>query len=315
MINTYHTSLPPPPVPPRMVHGRPEPRQHTGLLWFLSVVLVLHMMLTFGGFVYLFDKGDQASHWEGEFHEKYLDDFLILKRLQRCDDDDLDDQSLLDCKQLLDKFRNVMAKASQPWINVSFISIAPFSRRDNLIVFLFIFSQLFSFQASKTEGRVAMLTGEHYRGAVAHMPVKTSSKPCTATDNQACALEWNSDHSTKANVDTAGDSRLSIKHSGYYYVYSQVTFSVKNSKAAPTNTIRHVKWKNSVKLFSKKVELEESDEVLLRAYCPSNLSSQCTASQGGVFKLEKDEQLYVQVTDLSWVNYDWNATFFGLYKL
>ncbi|XP_031443132.1 CD40 ligand isoform X2 [Clupea harengus] len=279
MINTYHTSLPPPPVPPRMVHGRPEPRQHTGLLWFLSVVLVLHMMLTFGGFVYLFDKGDQASHWEGEFHEKYLDDFLILKRLQRCDDDDLDDQSLLDCKQLLDKFRNVMAKAS------------------------------------KTEGRVAMLTGEHYRGAVAHMPVKTSSKPCTATDNQACALEWNSDHSTKANVDTAGDSRLSIKHSGYYYVYSQVTFSVKNSKAAPTNTIRHVKWKNSVKLFSKKVELEESDEVLLRAYCPSNLSSQCTASQGGVFKLEKDEQLYVQVTDLSWVNYDWNATFFGLYKL
>lgn len=137
----------------------------------------------------------------------------------------------------------------------------------------------------------------------------------TATDNQACALEWNSDHSTKANVDTAGDSRLSIKHSGYYYVYSQVTFSVKNSKAAPTNTIRHVKWKNSVKLFGKKVELEESDEVLLRAYCPSNLSSQCTASQGGVFKLEKDEQLYVQVTDLSWVNYDWNATFFGLYKL
>ena len=95
----------------------------------------------------------QASHWEGEFHEKYLDDFLILKRLQRCDDDDLDDQSLLDCKQLLDKFRNVMAKASQPWIHVSFISIAPFSRRDNLIVFLFIFSQLFSFQASKTEGR------------------------------------------------------------------------------------------------------------------------------------------------------------------
>ncbi|KAL2077189.1 hypothetical protein ACEWY4_026693 [Coilia grayii] len=273
MINTFHTSLPPPPVPPRMIHGRPEPRKnHTGLLWFVSVVLVLHILLTFVGFIYLFYKGNQASLQGGEFHEKYLDDFLILKRLQKCDDDQLDDQSLLDCKRLLDTFRNVMAKA------------------------------------------IAMLTAEQFHGALAHMSVSnTRQKPCTGgKDKTMCVLEWNAEHSVMVNVDTVKDSRITIQYPGYYYVYSQVTFSINNSNEPLKNTIRHVKRKDNT---NKYLSPEESDEILLSTYCAPKSMPFCTASQGGVFKLEQGEELYVSVNNLSWVSYDWNSTFFGLYKL
>ncbi|XP_062380627.1 CD40 ligand [Sardina pilchardus] len=282
MINTYHTSLPmppppPPPVPPRF-HSRPEPRQHSSLIWFLAVVLVIHMFLTFGGFIYLFHKGNQQ-----ELNENYQDDVRILKRLQQCDDDNVDDKTLLDCKKVLNQFKDVMAKASE------------------------------------TESRVALLTGDHvhYHGALAHMsvsPAKRVANPriCTENDKGDCALEWNTDHSTKVNVDTEGDSRLRISHAGYYYIYSQVTFSIKNATSVLVNSIRHVKVKEQVKTWMKP---EEIDEVLLRSYCPPQQLPLCTASQGGVFKLDKGDQLYVQVTNLNWVHYDRNATFFGLYEL
>ncbi|KAG5263372.1 hypothetical protein AALO_G00264130 [Alosa alosa] len=270
MINTYHTSLPmppppPPPVPPRF-HSRPEPRHNSSLIWFLAVVLVMHMFLTFGGFIYLFHKGNQQELNENN------DDFHILKRLQQCKDTNLDGQSLPDCKQVLDKFNNIVAKASQ------------------------------------TE--VAMLTGDHYDGALAHMSVRRT--PSTGKGNAVRALEWNSDHSSQVNVDTEGDSRLRISRAGYYYIYSQVTFSIKNGTAPLENTIRHVKLKKPDNTWSKPQEI---DEVLLKSYCPPTKLPLCTASQGGVFKLDKDDRLYVQVTNLSWVNYDWSATFFGLYKL
>lgn len=58
MINTFHTSYNPPPVPPRTAYSRPLPALpgNTPLVKFLSVMLLLLTMLTFGGFFYLFLK-------------------------------------------------------------------------------------------------------------------------------------------------------------------------------------------------------------------------------------------------------------------
>ncbi|KAA0709371.1 hypothetical protein E1301_Tti004204 [Triplophysa tibetana] len=62
MINTFHTSYNPPPVPPRAGYSRPLPQMpgNTPLLRFLSVMLLLLMVLTFGGFFYLSLKFSQA---------------------------------------------------------------------------------------------------------------------------------------------------------------------------------------------------------------------------------------------------------------
>ncbi|XP_056150053.1 CD40 ligand [Lampris incognitus] len=61
MINTYQTSLPPPPVPPRhrsdpVLLPAPGPSNGNGmpLLRFLVVVVTVHMLLSLGGFVYLY---------------------------------------------------------------------------------------------------------------------------------------------------------------------------------------------------------------------------------------------------------------------
>ncbi|XP_056626081.1 CD40 ligand isoform X2 [Triplophysa dalaica] len=62
MINTFHTSYNPPPVPPRAGYSRPLPQMPgtTPLLRFLCVMLLLLMVLTFGGFFYLSQKFSQA---------------------------------------------------------------------------------------------------------------------------------------------------------------------------------------------------------------------------------------------------------------
>lgn len=58
MINTFHSSYnpPPPPVPPRTGYRKPQPAVNTPLVKYLSVMLLLLMILTFGGFLYLFQK-------------------------------------------------------------------------------------------------------------------------------------------------------------------------------------------------------------------------------------------------------------------
>ncbi len=60
MINTFHSSynLPPvpPPVPPRAGYRKPQAAGNTSLVKFLSVMLLLLMIVTFGGFLYLFQK-------------------------------------------------------------------------------------------------------------------------------------------------------------------------------------------------------------------------------------------------------------------
>lgn len=63
MINTYQTSLAPPPVPPRLSRGHqiliPEqlaPRSHgKPLLRLLAGVVILHFFLSIAGFIYLYN--------------------------------------------------------------------------------------------------------------------------------------------------------------------------------------------------------------------------------------------------------------------
>lgn len=64
MINTYQTSLAPPPVPPRLNRAHPvlipEPLPSRGhskpLIRFLAGVVVLHFFLSVAGFIYLYNE-------------------------------------------------------------------------------------------------------------------------------------------------------------------------------------------------------------------------------------------------------------------
>nr|XP_046261434.1 CD40 ligand [Scatophagus argus] len=65
MINTYQTSLAPPPLPPRLNRSHqvliPDPLPSQGhnkpLIRFLVAVVLLHLFLSVGGFIYLYNNG------------------------------------------------------------------------------------------------------------------------------------------------------------------------------------------------------------------------------------------------------------------
>ncbi|KAM3613224.1 uncharacterized protein V6R79_022763 [Siganus canaliculatus] len=128
-------------------------------------------------------------------------------------------------------------------------------------------------------------------------------------------LEWDMKPSFFRNINYYHKNWLTILEPGDYYVYSRVTFSKvasskDDSKSPPASLI---------KLRQSETAKEET---VMQAYCsldtrggPAGVSHVCTASQGQVIRLEKGNQLSVWVPDLLAVNYEEEATTFGMYQL
>ncbi|XP_028271395.1 CD40 ligand [Parambassis ranga] len=158
------------------------------------------------------------------------------------------------------------------------------------------------------EGKAAFLSSDKqqtYYKASAHMVVNQQSPKPRNTNGY---LQWNMDHSVRGNINYYNSSWLTILQPGDYYVYSRVTFS----KGDP-----HRPLVSRVKL--RKNEMGE-EKVVMQAYCSLDRSSlsiphMCTASQGQLITLEKGNQLAVWVQDLSLVDYEEDATTFGMYKV
>ncbi|XP_052010536.1 uncharacterized protein LOC127663119 isoform X2 [Xyrauchen texanus] len=122
MINTFHTSYNPPPVPPRAGYSRTQPPGNTPLVKFLSVMLLLLMMLTFGGFLYLFQKLNV------QLQGNYYEDLTILQRLQDCAEVNVGEDAMIDCNKLMDKYKAVIAKNSEATEKVRLPGMHSFKR-------------------------------------------------------------------------------------------------------------------------------------------------------------------------------------------
>ncbi|XP_016302022.1 uncharacterized protein LOC107658100 isoform X1 [Sinocyclocheilus anshuiensis] len=262
MINTFHTSYNPPPVPPRAGYSKPRPTGNTSLVKFLSVMLLLLMILTFGGFLYLFQKLNM------QLQDSYHED-ISLQRLQDCEDSSMGEDSMTECGKLMEKYKAVIAKVSQA-----------------------------NEKLSKLTG------GPHFIGPAAHMTALTEHKDKTSDFLKTSSLLWDEEHSLLQDVRLSNErDKLTIQYPGIYLIYSQVTFS----KNPPLSSL-----KQSIR---STVPKKQQGKELLKSFCslnpnPPNL---CTASLAGVFHLEKDQQIYVTVTNTSLVNRD--SCSFGLFKL
>ncbi|XP_052431011.1 CD40 ligand isoform X1 [Carassius gibelio] len=265
MINTFHTSYnpPPPPVPPRAGYSRPRPAGNTSLVKFLSVMLLLLMILTFGGFLYLFQKLNV------QFQDSYHEEDFVLKRLQDCADSGMGEESMTECGKLMEKYKTVIEKVSQA-----------------------------NEKLSKLTG------GPHFIGPAAHMVALTVPKDKASDFLKTSSLIWDKDHSLLQDVKISKErDKLTIQYPGIYFIYSQVTFSRNTPSSSLKQSIRST--------GPKKDQFKE----LLKSFCSLNpsTSNMCTASVTGVFHLEKDQQIYVTVTNTSLVNRD--SCSFGLFKL
>ncbi|TRY57143.1 hypothetical protein DNTS_002624 [Danionella cerebrum] len=103
MINTYHSSFGPPPVPPRAGYTKaPGAKGNTPLVKFLSVMLLLLMLLTFGGFFYFFQKLNL------ELHGSFFGDMVNFKSIQDC----LNGKNGKECQNLMEHYKDIMDKVS-----------------------------------------------------------------------------------------------------------------------------------------------------------------------------------------------------------
>ncbi|XP_052006262.1 CD40 ligand isoform X2 [Xyrauchen texanus] len=235
MINTFHTAYNPPPVPPRAGYSRPQPPGNTPLVKFLSVMLLLLIILSFGGFLFLFQKLNVLQ-------AQYNKDMMIQDRQQ----------------------------------------------------------------VSEGTEKVARLSGEaSFKGPAAHMILQNEHTAKSTDKSLSNKLHWDLDHSFLQDVQLSSTrDTLTIQHPGIYFIYSQVTFSKHSDRAL----------KQAIKSKVPQGRQNEDKEIL-KSFCSLNTNNShlCTASLSGVFRLKKDQQLYVTVTNTSLVNRD--SCSFGLFKL
>ncbi|KAM9471010.1 CD40 ligand [Clarias gariepinus] len=260
MINTFHSSFNPPPIPPRPGHrGGPALPSNTPLVKFLSVLLLLLMIQTFGGFLYLFHRLNTLQDRQND------NKISTLKQLQQCAENNLELKDLQYCNSIVENYRTVIKKISQ------------------------------------AEGKVALLTetGSSTIPKARMLPLIPKDK------HKSNTLLWDSNHSVLEKISVSTSGELRIHYPGYYLIQSHVTFSKAHSKATLKQTI-----------WMKKTP-GESPSKLLDSHCSlprsSTIPDMCTASLTGVFRLEKDQTLFVNVTDMSLVNLA--STTFGLYRL
>uniref|UniRef100_A0A672PL33 THD domain-containing protein n=1 Tax=Sinocyclocheilus grahami TaxID=75366 RepID=A0A672PL33_SINGR len=148
--------------------------------------------------------------------------------------------------------------------------------------------------------------GPHFIGPAAHMTVLLVLMPPDKNSDflKSNNLLWDEEHSLLQDVQfSTKRDKLTIRYPGIYFIYSQVTFSKHSTSFGLKQSIRSIE--------PNKQEVKE----LLKSFCSldPNTSNLCTASLAGVFRLEKDQQLYVTVANTSLVNRD--SCSFGLYKL
>ncbi|KAM9741735.1 CD40 ligand [Menidia menidia] len=151
--------------------------------------------------------------------------------------------------------------------------------------------------------------GKTASSTLAHMVVAERSSK-TGETQPSGFLQWDMNHSVRKNVNYFHNSWLTILEPGDYYVYSRVTFSKGNRKIPLASMVR-----------LRKTETGDGKDVMM-AYCslssnyiPDSTANMCTATQMGLIKLEKGDQLSVWVPDLSLVDYEGDATAFGMYKI
>lgn len=257
MINTYHTSMAPPPVPPRLhsSHGAqpmliptplPQGPSKT-LIRVLVTVVLLNLLVTAVGIIYLYMNNKQ----QGTLPSSAGTGPQVSMQTQQSSE---------------------LIEGSESYIQ-----------------------KHHSHSMQDTSLR-----------AFAQMTVQ---RPPTPPKSESGHLQWDMKDSQYSypHINYFNSSWVTIEKSGYYFVYSRVTFSSSRSTVPLTNMVMLRKTKS------------DKNKAIMKAYChldqSSTKSNVCTATTEDVFKLEKGNQLSVWTEDKSLVDYDEKATVFGLYTI
>ncbi|NWJ02358.1 CD40L protein, partial [Crypturellus undulatus] len=268
MNEPYGPTAPRPP-------SSPSPGTMKMFMCFLAVFVVAQTIGTALFCLYLHMKTDKM-----EETMSLNEDYVFLRKVQKCQTAEGHKSTLLDCDKILSSFQDLQckdggARKQQPKFEMQKGEERP----------------------RPAERRLLMGPCTRHRWLPPHLLCFPST-----------VLEWKkTGYAPMSSLISYHEGKLKVERAGLYYIYAQVSFCTKATTSAPFT------------LYIYLYLPEEADRLLLkgldthstsRAFC--DLQS---IREGGVFELREGDMVFVNVTDSTQVNYNHGSTYFGIFKL
>ncbi|XP_037979064.1 CD40 ligand isoform X4 [Motacilla alba alba] len=237
---------------------------------FLTVFIVVQTIGTVLFCLYLHMKMDKM--------EEVLslnEDYIFLKKVQKCQRAEGQKSTLLDCEKIIKGFQNIQRKDRPP----------------------------------KEQAKFEMQRADKREPIAVHLAGQQSNKAGSVLEwRETMYGPTNSLISNK-------EGKLKVKEAGLYYIYSQVSFCTTEVSLAPFTLYIYLhipKEEDRLLLKGQKTQtsLKTYEEEHLKTLC--GLQS---IRVGGVFNLREDDMVFVNVTDSTKVRYSHGNTYFGIFKL
>ncbi|XP_016153836.1 PREDICTED: CD40 ligand isoform X2 [Ficedula albicollis] len=247
---------------------------------FLTVFIVVQAIGTVLFCLYLHMKMDKM--------EEVLnlnEDYIFLKKVQKCQTAEGQKTTLLDCEKIIKGFQNIQCKDRPVKEQSKFeMQRGPEHHEHPRLT-------------HKNEPSVA----EKREPIAVHLAGQQSSKA-------GSVLEWKETmYGPTSSLISNKEGKLKVEEEGLYYIYSQVSFCTREVSSAPFTIYIYLHIP------------KEEDRLLLKGQkTQSTLKSLCELQSirvGGVFNLREDDMVFVNVTDSTKVKYSHGNTYFGIFKL
>ncbi|NXJ78228.1 CD40L protein, partial [Trogon melanurus] len=267
---------------PRPASGT-SPSTMKMFMGFLAVFIVAQTIGTVLFCLYLHMKMDKM--------EEVLslnEDYIFLRKVQKCQTAEGQKSTLLDCEKILKGFQDLQCKDRGPSKEQPKFEMQRGHKHHE-----------YPHPMHKNETSVAV---EMKKPIAAHLAGRKS-------DKEVSVLEWTTTMygPMTNNSISYQDGKLKVKEAGLYYIYSQVSFCTKTDTVAPFT------------LYIYLYLPMEEDRLLLKGLDTHNTSEpHCylqSIREGGVFKLREGDMVFVNVTDSTKVIYSHGSNYFGIFKL
>ncbi|NXM36099.1 CD40L protein, partial [Oxyruncus cristatus] len=253
---------------------------------FLTVFIVAQMIGTVLFCLYLHMKMDKM--------EEVLslnEDYIFLRKVQKCQTAEGQKSTLLDCEKILKGFQNLQYKDGAIKEPPKFEMQRGHEHHEHHL----------------THRNETSVAAEERQPIAVHLAVQKSN-------NTGSVLQLQETMYGPTNVLISNqEGKLKVKEAGIYYIYSQVSFCTKEASSAPFTLYIYLHLpKEEDRLLLKGLQTQGTGQQTQGARKDCELQS---IRVGGVFKLREDDMVFVNVTDSTKLIISHGNNYFGLFKL
>ncbi|XP_073399657.1 CD40 ligand [Dendrobates tinctorius] len=215
------------------------------------------------------------------------EDYLFLRRIQKCIKGENVDSSLLSCKEVLDRCRSLISQVSPT---------SPSEEKSAKLT-----------DGNEVSSPIPYVGGRDVSLKKGVVAVHLVGDRANSTEE---ALRWKEKGylTTKSEVLYI-DGKLRVETPGVYYVYSQVSFTADSTQFPKAPFVHYIYMKRP----------HETERLLLKGantFITQPTHYNLHSSQiGAMFTFKKNDFIFVNATDPTRIDYSPEFTYFGMFKL